>query len=353
MKNNEVKFLGENLYQFRKEKGISQEELAGIIGVSRQAVYKWESGERMPDINNLVALCEEFDKSIDDFVEGADVLFKNKVNNIIENKETISTKKNKNWKEIIKIILIALALIYVLSVIIKASFFNIMYGKVLKYKDSNNYSYSLKQNYNQSRYSSEMGEVITITKKLDGVQRQTGYSDMNCSDVWVYTEAENKASYGMHMTFLEDETTNIVYTYSEGFSYPHSSPYELIEMIASQYYNLETILNPFKMLKIDFKNKDLIFESNDKTGEVDNTNYINMVYYIDLKTGLLSMIEIYELNELMTRNIYYNYYFDGTLDYEVNLSDENKKEIKEKAKNNVIDSINPNENVYTKYNIER
>ena len=34
----------ERLYQLRRERGISQEELANIIGVSRQAVQKWESG---------------------------------------------------------------------------------------------------------------------------------------------------------------------------------------------------------------------------------------------------------------------------------------------------------------------
>ena len=34
----------ERLYQLRRERGISQEELANIVGVSRQAVQKWESG---------------------------------------------------------------------------------------------------------------------------------------------------------------------------------------------------------------------------------------------------------------------------------------------------------------------
>ena len=34
----------ERLYQLRKSKGISQEELANVVGVSRQAVQKWESG---------------------------------------------------------------------------------------------------------------------------------------------------------------------------------------------------------------------------------------------------------------------------------------------------------------------
>ena len=37
----------ERLYQLRRERGISQEELANIVGVSRQAVQKWESGDSL------------------------------------------------------------------------------------------------------------------------------------------------------------------------------------------------------------------------------------------------------------------------------------------------------------------
>lgn len=46
----------ERLYQLRKGRGISQEELAHTVGVSRQAVQKWEAGAATPDLNNLSAL---------------------------------------------------------------------------------------------------------------------------------------------------------------------------------------------------------------------------------------------------------------------------------------------------------
>lgn len=48
----------EKLYTLRKQKGLSQEQLAAQLGVSRQAVQKWESGTANPDMNNLVALSE-------------------------------------------------------------------------------------------------------------------------------------------------------------------------------------------------------------------------------------------------------------------------------------------------------
>lgn len=47
----------DRLLQARKEKGLSQETLAEIMGVSRQAVSKWETGEAMPETDKLITLC--------------------------------------------------------------------------------------------------------------------------------------------------------------------------------------------------------------------------------------------------------------------------------------------------------
>jgi transcriptional regulator with XRE-family HTH domain len=57
--------LGEKIYQLRKEKGITQEELASQITVSRQAISKWELGESMPDTENIVQLSKLFGVSTD------------------------------------------------------------------------------------------------------------------------------------------------------------------------------------------------------------------------------------------------------------------------------------------------
>lgn len=58
----------EQLYLQRKKQGLSQEELANIIGVSRQAVQKWESGAARPDLDNLMALAQYFGISLDELV---------------------------------------------------------------------------------------------------------------------------------------------------------------------------------------------------------------------------------------------------------------------------------------------
>ena len=50
--------FSEQLIKLRKEKGISQEVLAEVIGVSRQAISKWETGATQPEMSNIIKLCE-------------------------------------------------------------------------------------------------------------------------------------------------------------------------------------------------------------------------------------------------------------------------------------------------------
>jgi len=58
------------LYELRKEKGLSQEELAEKLGVSRQAVSKWERSEASPDTDNLIALAKIYGLTLDELVYG-------------------------------------------------------------------------------------------------------------------------------------------------------------------------------------------------------------------------------------------------------------------------------------------
>lgn len=64
--------LGERIFELRKQNGLSQEELAEKLGVSRQSVSKWESGNVMPDIDKAVAMCELFGVTTDYLLTGKD-----------------------------------------------------------------------------------------------------------------------------------------------------------------------------------------------------------------------------------------------------------------------------------------
>lgn len=58
-----------NLQMLRKQKQYTQEEVAEKIGVSRQAVAKWENGDTLPDINNCRALAKLYDVTLDHLVD--------------------------------------------------------------------------------------------------------------------------------------------------------------------------------------------------------------------------------------------------------------------------------------------
>lgn len=62
--------FGENMQFLRKQKGMTQEELAEQMVVSRQTVSKWESGQSFPETDKLIALCDLFGCSMDALLRG-------------------------------------------------------------------------------------------------------------------------------------------------------------------------------------------------------------------------------------------------------------------------------------------
>lgn len=57
--------LGNNIKKYRRDMGITQEELAGMLCVTSQAVSKWESGSGLPDITQVVPLAQALNVSTD------------------------------------------------------------------------------------------------------------------------------------------------------------------------------------------------------------------------------------------------------------------------------------------------
>ena len=60
--------FSEKLKEIRKKEGISQEQLAERIGVTRQAITKWETGKGLPDVENMVIIAEIFKTTIDELL---------------------------------------------------------------------------------------------------------------------------------------------------------------------------------------------------------------------------------------------------------------------------------------------
>ncbi len=61
--------FSDKLTELRRRRGLSQEQLADFLGVTRQSVSKWEFGTAMPELGNLIALSDLFSVTVDALVK--------------------------------------------------------------------------------------------------------------------------------------------------------------------------------------------------------------------------------------------------------------------------------------------
>ena len=66
---NQIK-IGEFLRELRKEKGLTQEQLAEQFNVSRRSVSRWETGNNMPDLSMLITLAEYYEVDVKEIIDG-------------------------------------------------------------------------------------------------------------------------------------------------------------------------------------------------------------------------------------------------------------------------------------------
>lgn len=94
--------IGERLLKLRKEKNLSQEELANILDVSRQTVSKWESDQSTPDFDKIIPLCNYFGITADELLTG---------------KENINVTKKENVKANFARNIAVAVMLYIFSII--------------------------------------------------------------------------------------------------------------------------------------------------------------------------------------------------------------------------------------------
>jgi len=93
--------IGENLKRLRREKDLTQEELAAHLGISFQAISKWERGESYPDITILPALSNYFKISIDELVGMEEIRRTEEYEKI--NKKWLENRNSNKHKENVKL----------------------------------------------------------------------------------------------------------------------------------------------------------------------------------------------------------------------------------------------------------
>ena len=90
--------LGEKIKEARKQCGLSQEQLAEKMSVSRSAIAKWETDKGIPDISNLIAISDEFGISLDELIKDQSAV----------KKKIIADSAAKKWHILVIVYLLAI-----------------------------------------------------------------------------------------------------------------------------------------------------------------------------------------------------------------------------------------------------
>ena len=111
--------IGKFIQEIRKEKGLTQEELALKLGVTSKSVSRWENGNTMPDYSLLNLLCNELNITINELLSGERIKENNYENKTNENISNILKEyyKMKKQKQTIKNILIVIFILFVVLII--------------------------------------------------------------------------------------------------------------------------------------------------------------------------------------------------------------------------------------------
>ena len=120
--------LGEKIAKQRKELNYTQEQLADILGVSRQSISKWESDIAYPETEKLIELGKIFDCSMD-YLLKEDVMEKDGVQNSILSeisKKAITPENKEKTKKILKIVGIIMGVVLAIDIVSMVLYFYVL-----------------------------------------------------------------------------------------------------------------------------------------------------------------------------------------------------------------------------------
>ena len=117
--------IGKFILNCRKDKGLTQEQLAEKLGVTSKSISRWENGYTMPDYSLLKDLCKELDITVNELLSGEKIKENDYMNKSEENLINLRKQIDKR-KKILKIISYIISAIIIIAFII-----NIILNRIL------------------------------------------------------------------------------------------------------------------------------------------------------------------------------------------------------------------------------
>ena len=251
----EIKFNGEKLFKFRKEKGFSQEKLALKVGVSRQTIYLWESNQSLPDIEKVSKICRALEINVSDLVEGVNNVSEPENNNIVENANVDKKKSKKIIIRLLLIIAILFLIIYVILSTIKYFKLNVILRKWDKLDKIESY-YIIVQELMVSKFDNNFESIIYEKYYKDGILKNVWINPENKEPesiivkdynigkeyiidmkrkTYIVEEMYDKKEvarltyeFRKRMDFSNNSLVNYIYCFNPNFDIHHNESYELM-----------------------------------------------------------------------------------------------------------------------------
>jgi len=282
--------VSKKIIDIRNDNGLTQEEFADILCVSRQTISNWENEKCYPDIETLIIISNKFNISLDELLKEDEDMIKDISKKIKSNKEK-------------KVIIIILSLILVLVIWFSYKIF------LLCYYDNN---------YNKSILSNYIENLEKISVKTDKSLANYEFADMNIYMPRILKEHVHGLSIGTskHRNLFPTLINKQVYfkgiNYKNVFeNYNIDNPIDIIKCFKDKYNNKSNIFWNRNQLKLKFlveyfianeinmggmDSKHYYFE-NDIEGHIleDTNNYTIYIYHNN---------ETYEIN---ISKIYYDF----------------------------------------------
>lgn len=296
MNNSDVNFKFNNkiLHKLRKSKGLSQEKMAELVGVSRQTIYLWESGKSIPDIENVSMICQILDINTEKIVDG----WKESGDNVNKN------NRIKRLKKIMLIIFIMLILIYVISSMRKFIILQKISLRLEKIENLNNYSY-ICSSYNIENFEVKNFNKLEVYYK-NNIMKSIYTSENNKNIVWI--DYYNDKGYEFHEIEKEVREIDLNQQIYQNEKTLHDITFFAIG--ENCLINFIYSFNPF--VKISVNDRFYIIEN--KTKILDSK--WNIQQKIDKDTGI-TLSEIWYGENNFSKNKLYDVKIGETLDKEI------------------------------------
>ncbi len=334
--------IGKFIAEARKSKNLTQEKLAEKLGITKNAVSKWERGLSIPDVSLFKKLCEELNISLEELING-----EKDNSDKAKEKALISTLKEKNKiKKKGKKIIIALTIVFLIIISIL-----IYYSKNLKVNlvTDSDYLYDVSLDYLKNEElennpdSTQKDFNVFYSYHGFGIEKKDNYRFVY---MWIYSTSyyiegqdslaiSSSSSMPCKVTFKDNKLTKVEYP-QDGKYYKSSIKEMFPSIIATQVLNFDKEDNINKLFN-DVSNKKSIYydyltlDMNNLS--LEDISYNDLVFSINIgdKKCIPVQLNIYKDNKyilytaykeckpkvLCTMMLEYTKSIEGNYDYDI------------------------------------